>query len=262
MKIRILIMAVGMLCGAVLCAAESAETFAGAVSPVKAVLFPRQEALIAVKVDGTVMRHYYLVGQRFKAGATITQIDDAHYRLLAARAEAQKLEAATLATIAADAFDAQRKLYDENMQSKVELDRREAELATARSRKKITEAEYSEAILNLGYCRITAPFDGRVEEVLIREHETVRNGQPVVRIIGDRELLAVVNLPVKFLAKAQGNLSFRFPEGPEGKKVSGRIFEISPRADHRSGTIEVKVLIDNADGVLTSGMTGVFLDGE
>ena len=116
--------------------------------------------------------------------------------------------------------------------------------------------------MNLSYGRINAPFDGRVEEILIREHETVRNGQPVVRIIGDRELLAVVNLPVKYLSKVQGDLSFRFPEGPEGKKVSGRVFEISPRADHRSGTIEVKVLIDNKDGSLTSGMTGEFLDGE
>ncbi|MBQ7393305.1 MAG: efflux RND transporter periplasmic adaptor subunit [Lentisphaeria bacterium] len=261
MKIRIVIILACIL-GNMLPAAESAGLLGGTASAVKAVLFPRQEALIAVKVDGTLLRHYYLVGQRFKAGDTITQIDDAHYRLLAARSEAQKLEAATLATIAADTFDAQRKLYEENMQSKVELDRRAAELATARSRKKITEAEYSEAILNLGYCRITAPFDGRVEEILIREHETVRNGQPVIRIIGDRELLAVVNLPVKYLAKVQGRLSFRFPEGPEGRKVSGRVFEISPRADHRSGTIEVKVLIDNASGLLTSGMTGVFLDGE
>lgn len=262
MNTRIVITSACLLWCMLLGAAEPAGLLAGVSSSVKAVLFPRQEALIAVKIDGTVMRHYYLVGQRFKAGDTITQIDDAHYRLLAVRSEAQKLEAATLATIAADAFDAQRKLYEENMQSKVELDRRAAELATARSRKKITEAEYSEAILNLGYCRIAAPFDGRVEEILIREHETVRNGQPVVRIIGDRELLAVVNLPIKFLPKVQGMLSFRFPEGPEGKKVSGRIFEISPRADHRSGTIEVKVLIDNKDGKLTSGMTGVFLDGE
>ena len=262
MKIRILITAACFLANMLLFAVESPAEMLTAAPAVKAVLFPRQEALIAVKIDGTVLRHYYLVGQRFKAGDTITQIDDAHYRLLAVRSEAQKLEAATLATIAADNFDAQRKLYEENMQSKVELDRRAAELATARSRKKITEAEYSEAILNLGYCRITAPFAGRVEEILIREHETVRNGQPVIRIIGDRELLAVVNLPVKFLSKVQGKLSFRFPEGADGKKVSGRVFEISPRADHRSGTIEVKVLIDNADGTLTSGMTGVFLDGE
>lgn len=261
MKIRFLIAIAGILWSVFLEAADPAGLLAGAAS-VKAVLFPRREALIAVKIDGTVRRHFFLVGQRFKAGDTITQIDDAHYRLMVARSDAQKLEASTLAVIAADAYEAQRKLYEENMQSKVELDRRAAELATARSRKKITDAEYTEAILNLSYCRINAPFDGRVEEILIREHETVRNGQPVVRIIGDRELLAVVNLPVKFLSKVQGDLSFRFPEGPEGKKVSGRVFEISPRADHRSGTIEVKVLIDNKDGSLTSGMTGEFLDGE
>lgn len=246
------------VCFAALGAAEPS----GGMTTVKAVLFPKQEALIAARIDGTVLKHCFLVGQRFKQGDMITQIDDAHYRLMAARSEAQKLEAATLATIAADAYAAQKKLYEENMQSKVELDRREAELATARARKKITEAEYSEAILQLGYCRVSAPFDGRVEEILVREHETVRVGQPVVRLIGDRELLAVVNLPVRYLAEPRDKFVFRFPEGPDGLEVSGRVFEMSPRADHRSGTIEVKVLIDNAAGTLTSGMTGVFMDGK
>jgi len=189
-------------------------------------------------------------------------MDDAHYRLIVARSGAQRQEAATLAVIAADAYEAQKKLYEENMQSKVELDRREAELASANARKKITEAEFAEANLQLGYCRITAPFDGRMEEILVREHETVRNGQPVIRIIGDRELLAVVNLPVRLLPKLQGKLRFRFPEGPGGTEVSGKVFEISPRVDYRSGTIEVKALIDNADGKLTGGMTGVFVDGK
>jgi len=253
---------IGLLC-AVCAAASGAESpDAAGLTAVKAVLFPRREAMIAARIDGTVLRHHFLVGQRFKAGDMITQIDDAHYRLMAARSEAQKLEASTLAAIAAEAYAAQKKLYEENMQSKVELDRREAELATARARQKITQAEYSEAILQLGYCRIAAPFDGRVEEILIREHETVRAGQPVVRVIGDRELLAVVNLPVGLLSKVHGALAFRFPEGPDGLEVSGKVFEISPRADHRSGTIEVKVLIDNSSGKLTSGMTGVFLDGK
>jgi len=229
---------------------------------VRAVLFPRQEALISARIDGTVLRHRFLVGGRFKSGDVITQIDDNHYRLMVSRSEAQTLEASTLAQIAAEAYDAQKKLYEENMQSKVELDRREAELASANARKKITEAEHAEALLQLGYCRITAPFDGRMEEVLIREHETVRSGQPAVRIIGDRELLAVMNLPVRFLKKLDRPLHFRFPEGPDGIEVTGQVFEISPRADYRSGTIEVKVLINNADGRLTSGLTGVFLDGK
>ena len=250
------------LCAVWAAALAAADVSEAELTTVKAVLFPKQEALISARIDGTVLKHHFLVGQRFKSGAMITQIDDAHYRFLAARAEAQKLEAATLAAIAADAYAAQKKLYEENMQSKIELDRREAELATARARQKITQAEYSEANLQLGYCRISAPFDGRVEEILVREHETVRFGQPVIRLIGDRELLAVVNLPIALLPKLQGVLSFRFPEGPDGLAVSGKVFEVSPRADHRSGTIEVKVLIDNASGKLTSGMTGVFLDGK
>ena len=44
--------------------------------------------------------------------------------------------------------------------------------------------------------------------------------------------------------------------------VMGTVFVVSPRAVHRSGKIEIKALIDNSDGKLTAGLTGVLTDGE
>ena len=38
---------------------------------------------------------------------------------------------------------------------------------------------------------------------------------------------------------------------------SGVVHEIAARADHRSETFEIKALIDNADHILTAGMSGV-----
>ena len=43
------------------------------------------------------------------------------------------------------------------------------------------------------------------------------------------------------------------------KTVTGEIYEISPRADHRSETFEIKVLVDNHSHVFKAGMSGVLV---
>ena len=77
----------------------------------------------------------------------------------------------------------------------------------------------------------------------------------VRRLPENGKLLAVMNVPVSAPRTIGTELSFRFAGHPD--VVKGKVFEVSPRADHRSGTIEIKALIDNADHILTAGMSGV-----
>ena len=228
--------------------------------PVKVVLFPFREAEIAAKVDGTVKEYKFRVGERFKAGEVLVLLDDTRYRIDCERAEASAQDAKIQAEFADESYVSQKKLFDENFQSKIELKRREAESASANARKKIADANYLEAKLLLGYCFLNVPFDGKIEEVLCREHETVRAGQPLFKVIDDGKLLAVMNVPVSAPRTIGTELSFRFAGHPD--VVKGKVLEVSPRADHRSGTIEIKALIDNSDGKLTAGLTGVLTDGE
>lgn len=103
-------------------------------------------------------------------------LDDTRYRIDCERAEASAQDAKIQAEFADESYVSQKKLFDENFQSKIELKRREAESASANARKKIADANYLEAKLLLGYCFLNVPFDGKIEEVLCREHETVRAG--------------------------------------------------------------------------------------
>ena len=50
----------------------------------------------------------------------------------------------------------------------------------------------------------------------------------------------------------------------EGGKLAakGRIYEVAPQADHRTGTVRIRVLIDNGDGKLRAGMTGELIHDE
>ena len=235
-----------LICSAALGAAER---------PVKAVLFPYQEATLVSQIDGTVKKYFFRVGERFKSGVCIMQIDDTPYRIELERVTARKEEIDVQLALAKETYISQKKLFEQDFQSKLELQRREAEYQALSARSKIARADCEEAKLRVGYCRKEAPFDGRIEQMLCREHETVRAGQPLFRIIDDRQLLAVMNIPLTDLKPVGAELKFSF-----GKQiVTGKVYEISPQADHRSGTIEVKALIRNSSGKLTSGMTGELL---
>ena len=235
----------------------SAAAMSGAERPVKAVLFPKREATVVSQIEGTVKKYFFRVGERFKSGVCIMQMDDTPYRIELDRVTARKEEIDVQLKLAKETYLSQKKLFEQDFQSKLELQRREAEYQALSARSTIANADCEEARLRVSYCRKDAPFDGRIEQMLCREHETVRAGQPLFRIIDDRELLAVMNIPLSELKPVGAELKFSFDGS--GKVIRGKVYEISPQADHRSGTIEIKALIRNMDGKLTSGMTGELL---
>ncbi len=228
--------------------------------PVKVVLFPFREAEIVSKIDGTVQAYRFRIGEPFKAGDTLISIDDTRYKIEVERGEAKVAEARIQADFADESYRAQLKLFQQDFQSKLEISRRKAEVDGLVARVKIAEADCAEARLLLSYCLIKAPFDGKIEAVLCREYENVRAGQPLLKIIDDNTLLAVMNVPLATMAPVGTEVRFLFQDGTI--PASGQVFEISPRADHRSGTIEIKVKIANPEGKLTPGMTGVLVSGK
>lgn len=228
--------------------------------PVKVVLFPVREAEIVSRIDGTVRRCVLKMGDSFKQGDLIMQIDDSRHRIELARAKARENDVKIQAKYAQETYLSYKKLFEENIQSHNELARRKAEADSLQARLLISSADVSEAQLMLGYCTFRAPFAGRLEQMLCREHETVRAGQAVFKIIDDSALLAVMNIPQEYPVKVGSTVRMSFRDGRE--RVSGIVREVSPRADHRSGTVEVKVLVQNRRRVLAAGMVGAMIGRE
>lgn len=222
--------------------------------PVKVVLFPIREAEIVSRIDGTVKRCALKMGDSFKKGDLIMQIDDSRHRIELARAKARENDVKIQAKFALDTYLSYKKLFEENIQSHNELARRKAESDSLQARILISAADVAEAQLMLGYCVFKAPFAGRLEQMLCHEHETVRAGQPVFKIIDDSSLLAVMNISQEQPVKVGASVKMVFRNGTVA--VTGKVHEISPRADHRSGTVEVKVLVRNPGGTLSAGMVG------
>ena len=215
---------------------------------VKAVLFPFREAVIAARVESTLLPYRFKLGEPFKAGEVLTALDDSRYALEVRRATEQ-------ADFARAVFEDRKQLRAKNFTSDHELKKAEFDLSVA-------ESSLADAKLNLSYCIVKAPFAGKLAEIRTQEYETVRPGQPLFRIIDDNRLLAVMNVPLNDGALTTvGNPVVVSVSGMD-RKAKGTVYEVAPQADHRTGTVRIRVLIDNGDGKLRAGMTGELIHDE
>lgn len=216
-------------------------------APVKAVLFPFREATLSARAESELEPYRFRLGEPFPAGSVLVTLDASRYRIDAARATEQL-------NFAKAAYEDKKQLREKNFTSDYELKKAEFDYRMA-------ESALAEAKLNLSYCTVKSPFAGKIVEILTREHETVRAGQALCRIIDDNQLLAVMNVPMtdKALTTVGNKVSIALPDG---RTATGIIHEVTPQADHRTGTVRIRVLIDNRSGAFKAGMTGELVHGQ
>jgi RND family efflux transporter MFP subunit len=112
------------------------------------------------------------------------------------------------------------------------------------------------AKLNLDSCKIIAPFKGRLISRIAQEHEYLKAGQPVLSVIDDTKLLAVVHLPSGLKNSLKIGQEFEIKVDETGQTYKGKVHEISGEVDPGSKTFSIKLLVDNPQGVLSPGMSG------
>jgi RND family efflux transporter MFP subunit len=214
---------------------------------IKVVLFPFQETQIAARLDSIVLPYHFKIGEQFKKGNIICSLDASRYEL-----EVSKMT---------DNYEFAKALLEDKKRLHANKFTSDYELKKAEFDMNMPSISLKEAKLNLSFCSIIAPFDGKITEIITKEYELCRSGQPVIRIINDSKLLASANVPLKqkqaFKVGSEVLLKLI-----DGTTVQGTVYEISPQADHRSETVRIKILVENSQGKITSGITGVLRYGK
>ena len=108
--------------------------------------------------------------------------------------------------------------------------------------------------IQLGYTRITAPFDGLIIQRAVKFGETVTAGQQLFRISDFDPLLCVIGVPERDLARLSiGQPAILQVEAFPDEQFRGRVLRISPVVDAATGTIRVTLEV-NRQGRLSPGM--------
>lgn len=216
--------------------------------PVFVNLVPRERAVLSAEVMSTVTRIHKELGEIFKAGEPLIELDSTVYAANRDKARAQ------VETARAQLESKQSLLVDGGV-STVEVEAARLNLATARANLILAQKEVDD-------CTLKAPYDGRVVRVLVNRYETVQPGQKLIEIVNDRVLRAQFLVPsaaLKQIAKG-ASVSITVPEAE--LKVRGAITHIGAVVDPASSRVKVFAEIANPGRTIRAGMRGYLLLSE
>jgi multidrug efflux system membrane fusion protein len=216
---------------------------------------------IKTRVDGQLVRVDFTEGQEIKAGDPLAQIDSRPYQ--AALEQAQAAKAKDEAQLAGVQLDLARstQLLKSNFETRQLFDQQTASVAQLQAAIKGDLAQIDAAQLNLTYCDIRSPIDGRLGARLV----DIGN---MVHAADATGLVTVAELKPIFVSftVAQENahkIRERQAEAPlaavaygdDGKTVlaEGKLTLIDNSIDQATGTIHLKASFANADERLWPG---------
>ena len=109
-------------------------------------------------------------------------------------------------------------------------------------------AEVEVAKLDVEHCRILAPFDGQIDELLVEVGERVQRGGSIAGLIDPWRIEVPVELPVSAYPRVEtgADVELRVDSMPD-LGWSGRVERKSPDADQQSRTFRAYVEVDNRE---------------
>ncbi|MGH7564413.1 MAG: efflux RND transporter periplasmic adaptor subunit [Gemmatimonadota bacterium] len=203
-------------------------------------------ATVAARVAGRIAALPVTESDPVARGQVVGRMDAREYVLAVRHAEAELAEA--------KARHREMTLFDDRIEDPSIREER-AEAARARSGLDRAEIVLSRARLDLANMALTAPFAGRVANVLVDEGEYVAAGEELLSVVDVDPILVevqVVESELRWLeegASAEVELA-AFPDSV----FRGRIKSVNPVVDPETRTARLTVVLANPDGRILPGM--------
>jgi len=216
---------------------------------------------IKTRVDGQLVRVDFKEGQEVKAGDSLVQIDPRSYQAQLEQAQATKAkDEATLASAQAD-LDRYGKLVGSGYQTRQSYDQQKALVAQTQASIKGDQAQIDVAQLNLAYCDIRSPIDGRLGARLVDIGNMVHaaDATGLVTIAQLQPIFVsftVAQENAHKIRERQANAPLEvIAYGDDGKTslATGKLTLIDNAIDQPTGTIRMKASFANQDERLWPG---------
>ena len=215
---------------------------------------------------GSIAKHSVEEGQTVSAGDVVASLDtrvqelqleianqtaNNSSQMVAAEATLQKRR--TVAQRLRELASKGHARDSELIRAELELSIAEAQLLSAREEKAIREIEQRRAQVLLDRRRINAPFNGMIAKLHRQEGEFISPLKPeIATLVQIDRLLATFMVPSSQVDQFEigGTLEI---ELENGRVVEGKIHRVGLTTDAQSGTVELKLVIENPDNSLRSG---------
>lgn len=201
-----------------------------------------KESPLSSVVAGRVSQVNVQLGDNVAAGKLLATLDCSELKARKDAAEAE-FSAAQIK------YEAKAKLQGLDSAGALEVGLAAADVNRTRSQIKIFDAQ-------LAQCRFTAPFEGRIARIYVKEGQGIGAGAPVIDLVGNGNRKARLNVPSSWINWLKPGAQFDAVVGENGQHYKMTVSHISGRVDAVSQTIEIETqFVDNAKEILP-GMSG------
>lgn len=214
-----------------------------ASSPSRGLVRAVQEATLASELSARIVQLPVRDGDAFRRGDLLVDFDCERPKAEWKTAEAERIGMAA-------AYENSRRLAEYRAAGAHDVQMARAALDKA-------AAAVDVIAVRLKQCRIFAPFDGRVADLPIREHEMPQAGQPLMRIVSDAHLEVDMIVPAKWLRWLKPGESFRFSSEDSGQNIEGEVVRVSGAIDPISQTIRAVGKLMAVPGTILPGQGGL-----
>lgn len=210
-------------------------------------------------VAGQLMHVYFTEGDTVRKGQPLFQIDPRPFQEQVKQAEATLAkDAANAANAGADArrYEA---LFKAGVAARQDYDLKEATFQALEAVLAADRAAIDNAKLEVEYCDIASPIDGRTGNVMVKEGNVVKaNDVPLVNINQIHPIYVSFSVPEKEFPAINKRMADHLPvqafiTGDEQSPVRGTLTFADNMVDPATGTIRLKATFENTDNRLWPG---------
>jgi len=184
-------------------------------------------------------------GQNVRRGQLVATLD-----LESINKQIAELE--TSLQLAADVFDRQKRLWDQNIGSEIQF-------LKAKNDKERIEKSLETLRFQQTKSSVYAPISGVVDMVMLKAGEMSAPGSPIVQILNTSQVKVVADVPETYLGKVKRRdlVTIKFPA--LDKETSGKVSLIGRTINPNNRTFTVEVNMANPDGTLKPNLLALML---
>ncbi len=214
----------------------------------------RSSSQLSFRLSGRMAERLSEVGDHVKKGQLLARIDPSQQQADVANAEAALAAAEAAARQASSAFERQKTLLDKGFTTQSAFDAATKAVRTTTGTVESAKAALDIARANLGYTELRADADGVITARNADAGEIVAAARPIFVIAADGPRDAVFDVYEQLFLSITTlpEVTVSLVKDPS-VSVPGKVREISPTVETRTGTVRVKVDIGSPPAAMSLG---------
>ncbi len=223
-------------------------------------IMPFSTVQVKSMVTAPVQSADFKPGDFVKKGQLLFQLDESSFKADLLKAQGQLAKDQAAAAVARQQAKRYQSLFEQGIVAREQNDVMQSTADQSEAAVKADEAAVETAKINLRYCKIYSPIDGRVGDLLVYPGNLIKANDVAMVVINQLTPIYVnFSVPEQYLPEikkrmAAGQLKVQamFPD-PTQTPAVGKLTFIDNSVDPKTGTIPLKATFENEDRRLWPG---------